>query len=125
MASTGDEAALDYYARDDRDPLPVVLEALRETGRPAERIEIDDLAGLDEFHALGRSATMALAELAGVGEGSRVIDVGAGLGGPARFLAGRLGAHVTAVEPTERFRRACAELTERAGLADRIAVADG
>jgi len=125
MPDTGDAAVLRYYAHDGRDPLPVVLDALRDAGRDAERIAIDDLAGIDEFHALGRAATMALAELAGVGADARVIDVGAGLGGPARFLAGRLGAHVTAVEPTERFRRACAALTERAGLAERIAVADG
>ena len=68
---------------------------------------------------------MALAELAGVAAGTEVIDVGAGLGGPARFLAARLGAHVTAVEPTARFREACAELTRRAGLAESVRAVDG
>src|SRR5215211_7016612 len=114
MPDTGDAAVLRYYAHDGRDPLPVVLDALRDAGRDAERIAIDDLAGIDEFHALGRSATMALAELAGVDADARVIDVAAGL-----------GAHVTAIEPTERFRRACAALTERAGLAELVTVGDG
>ncbi len=68
---------------------------------------------------------MALAELAGIRSGTRVVDVGAGLGGPARFLAARLGAHVTAVEPVERLRSACAELTRRAGLSELIEVVDG
>jgi sarcosine/dimethylglycine N-methyltransferase len=63
---------------------------------------------------------MALAELAGVERGAEVTDVGAGLGGPARFLAARYGARVTAVEPTTGFRDACAELTRRAGLADLV-----
>jgi len=125
MARTGDAAVLRYYAGDGSDPLPVVLGALADAGRDAERIDPDDLAGMDEFHALGRAATMALAELAGIEAGTRVVDIGAGLGGPARFLAGRLGAEVTAVEPTERFRRAGAELTERAGLGDRVRFVDG
>ena len=121
----GDDAPLRYYDGDGADPLAVVLDALRESGRDVERLEIDDLAAVDEFHALGRPATMALAELAGVQEGAAVIDVGAGLGGPARFLAARYGAHVTAVEPTRRFRDACAELTRRAGLAERVRTVDG
>jgi ubiquinone/menaquinone biosynthesis C-methylase UbiE len=125
MNEIGDEAALRYYDHDGTDPLPVVLDALREAGRNADRIEIDDLAGIDEFHALGRPATMALAELADIAPGAEVIDVGAGLGGPARFLAARLGAHVTAVEPTARFRSACAELNRRAGLAELITTVDG
>jgi sarcosine/dimethylglycine N-methyltransferase len=125
MNESGDEAALRYYDHDGADPLTVVLDALRESGRDAERIEIDDLAGIDEFHALGRPATMALAELAGIGAGVEVIDVGAGLGGPARFLAARFGARVTAVEPTARFRNACAELNRRAGLAEAIHTVDG
>jgi sarcosine/dimethylglycine N-methyltransferase len=125
MNETGDEAALRYYDHDGPEPLSAVLDALRESGRDAERIEIDDLAGIDEFHALGRPATMALAELAGIGAGVDVIDVGAGLGGPARFLAARFGARVTAVEPTARFRTACAELNRRAGLDDAIQTVDG
>jgi sarcosine/dimethylglycine N-methyltransferase len=121
----GDDAALRYYEHDGADPLPVVLESLRESGRDADRIEIDDLAGIDEFHALGRPATIALAELAGVGAGMEVVDVGAGLGGPARFLAARFGARVTAVEPVARFRNACAELNRRAALAESITTLEG
>lgn len=125
MNESGDEAALRYYDHDETDPLPVVLDALRESGRDVESIQIDDLAGIDEFHALGRPATMALAELAGIAADVEVIDVGAGLGGPARFLAARFAARVTAVEPTARFRKACAELNRRAGLAAAIRTVDG
>jgi sarcosine/dimethylglycine N-methyltransferase len=125
LETMGDEAALRYYEHDGADPLPVVLASLRESGRDADRIEIDDLAGIDEFHALGRPATIALAELAGVGAGMEVVDVGAGLGGPARFLAARFGARVTAVEPVARFRNACAELNRRAVLAESITTLEG
>jgi sarcosine/dimethylglycine N-methyltransferase len=125
MPEMSDKAALRYYDGDGSDPLPIVFESLRATGRDADHVEIDDLAGIDEFHALGRPATMALAELVGVERDAKVIDVGAGLGGPARFLASRYGARVTAVEPTRRFREASAELTRRAGLADLVQTVDG
>src|SRR5947209_13351820 len=125
MSSADDGQALRYYAGDGEDLTPVVIEALRSAGRDTEQIAIDDLAGIDEFHALGRPATIALAELAGVDRGSSVVDIGAGIGGPARFLASQFGAHVTAVEPTARFRRSCAELTRRAGLTDMVEVVDG
>jgi SAM-dependent methyltransferase len=125
MNGMSDEAALRYYDGDGRDPVPVVLDALRESGRADDRIGIDDLAGIDEFHALGRPATMALADLVGIERGAEIIDVGAGLGGPARFLADRYGARVTAVEPTKRFRDACAELTRRAGLEALVTTVEG
>jgi sarcosine/dimethylglycine N-methyltransferase len=125
MTTDPDREALRYYEHDGSDPTPVVIEALRGAGRDADRISIDDLAGIDEFHALGRPATMALAELAGIEQGTNVIDIGAGLGGPARFIASRLGAQVTAVEPTARFRNACKELTRRAGLSDLVTAVDG
>ena len=118
------DAALDYYARGG-DPTPLVLDALRAAGRDVEHLSVDDLAGFDEFHALGRPATLALAELAGIGAGTRVADIGAGLGGPARVLAARFGARVTAVEPSAGFRAACVELTARTGLADQVTVVDG
>jgi SAM-dependent methyltransferase len=125
MTGSDETAALRYYAHGGEDPLPVVVDALRGAGRSVDVVDVDDLAGIDEFHALGRPATMALAELAGVTSGARVVDVGAGLGGPARYLAARLGAHVTAVEPVERFRSTCAELTRRAGLSELVDVVDG
>jgi SAM-dependent methyltransferase len=125
MDSAADGPALRYYQADERDPLAVVLDALREAGRDTERIDLDDLAGIDEFHALGRLATMALADLASIESGTRVVDVGAGLGGPARFLAARHGARVTAVEPVARFRNACAELNRRTGWDTAIRCVDG
>jgi SAM-dependent methyltransferase len=118
-----DEHVLSYY--DGPDLEPVVLAALEAAGRPVDRIDSDDLAALDEFHALGRPATLALAVLAGIGDGDVVLDVGAGIGGPSRTLARHFGARVTALDPTERFCRLNRAITERAGLADRVAVVEG
>ncbi|HEV2724316.1 MAG TPA: hypothetical protein VGV10_06755 [Thermoleophilaceae bacterium] len=87
---TLDDAALAYY-EGGPELLGVVLEALRAAGREVDPLDPDDLSGLDEFHGLGRAATLTMAELAGIAEGERVLDVGAGIGGPARTLAARLG----------------------------------
>jgi SAM-dependent methyltransferase len=51
-----------------------------------------------------------------------VLDLGAGIGGPARGLAVRYGARVTALDATGRFCRANEALCEATGLADRVEV---
>lgn len=105
---------------------PEIVERLRtaltEAGLDPNALDVDDLAPLDEFHALGRAATLALADLAGVRAGQRVLDVGAGIGGPARVLAARYGADVTALDATPRFCRAAEMLTRGAGLTGRVTV---
>ncbi|HEX5814332.1 MAG TPA: methyltransferase domain-containing protein [Methylomirabilota bacterium] len=97
-----------------------LLEALREAGKDPERLAPVDLAPVDQFHIGGRDATLALARRAALERGARVLDVGGGLGGPARTLAAELGCRVTVVDLTEEFCRVGALLTERTGLADRV-----
>jgi MPBQ/MSBQ methyltransferase len=100
-------------------------DALRGAGLDPDDLSPDDLAALDEFHALGRAATIALADLAGIEPGTRVLDVGAGLAGPARFLAQRYEVQVTALDATARFCRAAEMLTRGTGLADRVHIIEG
>jgi SAM-dependent methyltransferase len=120
----GGEAALAYYAGGP-DLTQVVLDALRSAGRSIDPIDPDDLASLDEFHGLGRAATVAMARMARIGPGTQVLDIGAGIGGPARTLTRHFGARVTAVDPTERFCALNAELTRRAGMGDSISIVHG
>jgi len=49
-----------------------------------------------------------------------VLDVGGGLGGPARTLAVEFGCRVTAIDLTESYVRAAEQLTKRLGLSDRV-----
>src|SRR6516165_8437829 len=74
-----------------------VLSALGGQGR-AGAPTADDLFEFDQDHYGGLAAVDALARRAGVGPASRVLDVCAGLGGPARFLASRRGSAVVALE---------------------------
>lgn len=120
---SNDDPALSYYAGPALTSR--IFDALRQSGRPVDRLDPDDLAALDEFHALGRPATLALADLAAIRPGERVLDVGAGIGGPSRVLARHYGAHVTALDPTERFCETNAAISERAEVADRVTVVRG
>src|SRR5437899_7041349 len=76
-----------------------VLAALARPGLgPPGPLTADDLFEFDQDHSGGLAAVDILARRAGVGATSRVLDVCAGLGGPARFLASRRGSTVVALE---------------------------
>ncbi len=120
---TTSSAGVDYY--DGPDLVAGLIDALHEAGLDEHKLDIDDLAALDEFHAQGRAGTIALARLASLQPGERVLDVGSGIGGPARFLAARRGVTVTALDATERFCQVAEILTRGTGLEDRVSVVRG
>lgn len=97
-----------------------ILDALAAAGKNVDALTVDDLAPADQFHSGGKAATLRLAQLAGLRPGTRVLDVGGGLGGPARTLAAEFGCSVTVVDVTESYVRAGAALTARVGLSDRV-----
>lgn len=74
------------------------------------------LAPADEFHTGGLPATRELASLGQLQRGWRVLDIGSGLGGPARVLASEFGCDVTGLDITPEFVRSAQVLTERCGL---------
>lgn len=97
-----------------------ILDGLRAAGHDADRPTWRDLEEVDQFHAGGGAATMALAGLAGIGPDDLVVDVGGGLGGSARTLAATTGCRVTVVDLTESFVRVGEALTRRMGLDDLV-----
>ncbi len=97
-----------------------VLDALRKVGKDPERMAAVDLAPFDQFHIGGREATLHLARLAELPRGALVLDVGGGLGGPARTLATEYECRVIVVDLTEEFCRVGALFTGRAGLGGRV-----
>jgi SAM-dependent methyltransferase len=78
------------------------------------------LGMLDQFHTRGLAATTELAKLAGLTADMSVLDVGAGVGGPARFLAAAYGCKVTGVDLSEPFVEAARYLTLRTGQTERV-----
>jgi len=85
----------------------------RATLRPA------DLAPVDEFHIRGRAATLEIVEALGLTADSSVLDLGSGLGGPARTLAESTGCTVTGVDLTPEFCEVATVLSQWTGLSDR------
>ena len=83
------QAINDYWGRDGLGQ--AILDVLAASGKNLNALTIDDLVPLDQFHGGGKAATARLARLAGLSPGTRVLDVGGGLGGPARTLAVELG----------------------------------
>lgn len=96
-----------------------ILGALRQAGVDTTAPTRDDLAALDEFHIQGREATRGLARLAGLRSDEDVLDVGSGLGGPARTLAAELGCRVVGVDLVDDYCRIATRLSELTGLAER------
>jgi ubiquinone/menaquinone biosynthesis C-methylase UbiE len=118
MSGSDARATNAYWGRDGLERK--ILDALAAAGKNIDALTIDDLAPADQFHGGGKPATERLARLAGLEPGTRVLDVGGGLGGPARTLAGQFGCIVTVVDLTESYVRAATALTARLGLADRV-----
>ena len=94
--------------------------------RTGERVSSHgDTEAFDEFHIRGREATRALADQAGFKKGMTVLDLGCGIGGPARTLAAEYGCTVTGVDLVEEYCRAAEMLTAKVGLSDRVSFRHG
>jgi len=102
-----------------------ILAALKAAGKDIDRLGIDDLAPIDEFHSRRRAATTELAGLLSPKPGDRLLDIGSGLGGPARYLAATYGCHVAGIDLTPEFVAVAAELARRTGLSARCEFRQG
>jgi sarcosine/dimethylglycine N-methyltransferase len=99
-----------------------IEQALVAAGKDLGHLRPEDLALLEDFHTMGRIATAQLADLAGITPGDEVLDAGCGIGGTARYLAGRSGCHVVAVDLTGEYCATARWLSQLTGLDDRITV---
>jgi sarcosine/dimethylglycine N-methyltransferase len=102
-----------------------IEQALVAAGKDLGHLRPEDLALLEDFHTMGRIATAQLFDLAGITPGDEVLDAGSGIGGTARYLAGRSGCHVVAVDLTGEYCETARWLNQLAGLDDRICVRQG
>lgn len=122
-AEPPERAVGDHYSRDGL--TKVILAALRAAGEDPDALDVEALAPVDQFHTRGRAATLDLARLAGVTPGMRVLDVGGGLGGPARTLASEFGCSVQVLDLAEEYCRAGEMLTVMTTLDDRVSFRHG
>ena len=101
-----------------------VDDALAKAGKAVGDLDVSDLYALghlDQYHYLGVEACDVAAELLGLGPGSTLLDVGSGIGGPARYLAAKTGCSVLGIELQADLCAAAQRLTERVpGLSSRV-----
>lgn len=97
-----------------------IKSALATIAPEGEALTVAQLAPLDQFHTRGILATAELATAARLRPSMRVMDLGCGIGGPARYLASTFACMVTGVDLSPSFIDAAAYLTARTGLSDRV-----
>ncbi len=119
LSSHQEQLVAEHWAR----RLPTFAEALallHSQGLDPHRPKPEDLHAFDMAHVGGVEATDLLACEAGICTGQRILDVGSGLGGPARRFAYKYGAIVSGLELSEPVYRTAVALTSLVGLADRV-----
>lgn len=105
--------------------LQTIFDALTAAGVDPECPSVDDLAAVDEFHTGGRAATVDFSEGMGLLPGMRLLDVGSGVGGPARYFAAQRGCLVTGIDLSAEFCGVAEQLSARTGLGDRTEFRQG
>jgi ubiquinone/menaquinone biosynthesis C-methylase UbiE len=102
-----------------------ILAALRAANGADAPVTVEALSVLDHFHGRGIAATQELVELLKPEPGEHILDIGSGIGGPARWFAAKCGVRITGVDLTPEFCAAAAALNRATGLADRITIKNG
>ena len=98
---------------------------LQAAGKNLEVLKTSDLSTVDEFHNRGRKATLELGGHMKLGEDSYILDIGSGLGGPARTLAEEYGCHVTGLDLTQAFCDAARHMSKWVNLDTRVKFQQG
>jgi len=100
----------------------LIVSALNKMSKPLEGLTLEDLAPVDHFHARGFPATVELADRLPIKSGQRILDIGCGLGGPARYMATRFQCHVSGLDITAPFVEAANKLTALLGMQDKVQI---
>jgi SAM-dependent methyltransferase len=109
----------------DRDVYALIVAALERASKPLDSLTVEDLAPIDHFHARGFPATIELADRLSVEPDDHLLDIGCGVGGPARYLAQRFGCKVSGIDITGPFVEAANKLTALLDMEDRVFIQQG
>lgn len=98
-----------------------IYRELGEMGKMAEDpLTVDELSAFDQLHYHGTQALDVAMAMIGIDGQQRWLEIGSGLGGPARYLAAYSDARVTALELQPDQHEVACSLTERCGLSQRV-----
>ncbi len=97
-----------------------IMAALEKAGVDTASPSVRDLEPMDHLHGGGAEATRGLLARLSPRPAQHILDIGSGIGGPARFLASEYGCRVTGIDLTQEFCDVAVMLTEKTGLDDRV-----
>ena len=98
-----------------------IFNELREIGKSTSRtLLVEDLTKFDQLHYHGTDAIDIFIEKLEINEKTKILDVGSGIGGPARYLADKTGAEITAIELQSDQNNLAKDLTKKCGLSNKI-----
>jgi SAM-dependent methyltransferase len=100
--------------------LESIEQEIRRHGVDPQQVTVDQLAPVDNYHWFRLAGTLALAHAAAITSADRVLDVGGGIGGPARQLAHRFGCSVTVLDLTPDYCAVGEQLTRWTKLTDQV-----
>ena len=81
-----------------------IHKAMSEAGLNDRKLDIEDLFPIDQYHARGIAATVDLGKRMPISENQRIIDIGCGLGGPARYFAKKFKCLITGIRASRVIR---------------------
>jgi SAM-dependent methyltransferase len=120
---SNDNAIVDHWATGD--VYARILSALEKTFPSLDALTVQDLAPVDHFHARGFPATVELGDRLPIHAHHHILDIGCGLGGPARYFAHRFHCTVRGIDITKPFVEAANKLTQLLGMEDRVTIEYG
>ena len=98
-----------------------IVAALKDAGIPPEKWTPEILGPADQIHGGGLQQTQVHAALVSITSDMHLLDIGCGIGGPARYFATEFGCRVTGIDLTDEYIDAANLLTQKIGLSDRVA----
>ena len=120
---TNAKAIADHWGRGD--VYGLIVSALNKMSKPLDGLTLEDLASVDHFHARGFAATVELADRLPIKADQHILDIGCGLGGPARYIAKRFGCNVSGLDITEPFVEAANKLTALVRMEGQVKIEHG
>ena len=98
-----------------------IFNELREIGKStSSTLLVEDLTKFDQLHYHGTDAIDIFIEKLEINEKTKILDVGSGIGGPARYLADKTGAEITAIELQSDQNNLAKDLTKKCGLSNKV-----
>jgi len=118
MKSEYDNKINEHYSK--QNLFDAILQSIEDAGFDKNNLTRDDISSFEEFHIGGRDATRHLADFITLEKGKKILDIGCGIGGPARTLAVEYECDITGIDLTEEYIDTAKKLTKLVGLEDSI-----